>query len=64
MQAKPAYSKTYLSDKALVLQLHLSKSLRPGRLDYPKCRMLVRAAEMRLEQDRAQERRKKGGKWG
>ena len=56
MLSKPAYDKTYLSDKALVLELHLCNSLRPHRLDYPKCRKLLRAAEMRHKLGRVQEK--------
>ena len=56
MLSKPAYDKTYLSDKSLVLELHLHNSLRPRRLDYPKCRKLLRAAEMRHKLGRVQEK--------
>ena len=56
MLSKPAYDKTYLSDKALVLELHLRNSLRPRRLDYPKCRKLLRAAEMRHKLGRVEKK--------
>ena len=48
MVNKPAYRKSYTADKAVILLLHLSKSLRPGTKDYPKCRKLHLAAEHKL----------------
>ena len=53
MKGKPAYNKTYLSDKALVLLSHLSNTLlvqHRGKVDYPKCRQLVASSEQRLAQ--------------
>ena len=45
MLNNPAYKKTYTSDKVLTLLHHLSKSLRSGTLDYPKCKKLLQSAE-------------------
>ena len=50
MVNKPAYRKSYTADKAVILLLHLSKSLRPGTKDYPKCQKLLLATEHKLEQ--------------
>ena len=50
MVNKPAYRKSYTADKAVILLLYLSKSLRPGTKDYPKCQKLLLAAEHKLEQ--------------
>ena len=57
MVNKPSYRKSYTADKAVILLLHLSKSLRPGTKDYPKFRKLLLAAEYKLEQKNVGNRR-------
>ena len=53
MRGKPAYTKTYLSDKALVLLSHLSNTLitvgpKSNKEDYGLCRELIMKSEGRL----------------
>ena len=55
MRVKPAYTETYLSDKALVLLSHLSNTLmtvgsKSNKKDYPLCKKLIISSEGRLSQ--------------
>ena len=56
MSVKPAYTKTYLSDKALVLLSHLSNTLitvgaKSNKKYYPLCKKLIITSEGRLSQE-------------